>query len=690
MGETTTPVLEARGVSIEYKIGDRWLSAVRDVTLAIHPLEIHGLVGESGSGKSTLGLGLMKYLARNARITEGSIIFDGTDITDYGTNKMREIWGRKIGLVPQNPLDSLNPSIRIGEQMTEVTQLHFGISYNEARQTAGEMLQSVKIADPEQILDRYPHQLSGGMQQRVMIALALSTRPRLLVLDEPTTALDVTTQAVILDLVRELVKAEESAALYVSHDLGTVAQLCDYVTVLYAGEKMEGAPVNTLFAKPLHPYSAGLLASLPSAGEAGQRLSTIDGVAPSLSERPTACVFHARCPVAVDKCVTDKPPLEMIDDERRVRCWRWQEIASGEIIPKNKAKGAIPGASVEKDAVLYTYDLKKDFGDYTFLDRVTRQDPEIVHAVDDVSIKINRRSTLGLVGESGSGKTTLARSIVALYTATSGKIELLGGQISNELDERTKAEMRNLQMVFQNPNDALNPYLMVGQAIGRTIKVLNNEGMSRAQVREQVSRLLLSVGLTEEYADRYPNQLSGGEKQRVAIARAFAASPAIVVADEPTSSLDVSVQAVILNLLKDLRAEEGASYLFISHDLDVIKYLADWIVVMYLGEVVEQGTSEQVTAPPMHPYTEALLSAIPVPDPEVDLGAIRLEGDVPSPRNKPSGCPFHTRCPRIIGDICRDERPPVRDTHDGHQFRCHYTPDELVELQSIPVMESEH
>jgi peptide/nickel transport system ATP-binding protein len=688
------PVLEARGVSIEYNIRGRWLSAVNDVTLSINPLQIHGLVGESGSGKTTLGLGLMKYLDRNARITTGEIWFDGEDITHYEPARMRRIWGSKIGLVPQNPLDSLNPSLKIGEQMTELTLLHMDISPGEARDNAARMLESVKIADPERILDRYPHQLSGGMQQRVMIALALSTRPRLLVLDEPTTALDVTTQAVILDLVRELIKAEESAALYVSHDLGTVAQLCDYVTVLYAGEKMEGASVRDLFAKPLHPYTAGLLASLPGGDDDSQRLSTIEGVAPDLAERPQACVFASRCPIVVDKCHTDKPPLEAPSDKsRELRCWRWDEIERGEVVPRNRPQGAAAQADVDRDeSVLYTYDVNKDFGGQTFLGTITGTDPDIVHAVDDVSVQINRRSTLGLVGESGSGKTTLARVIVALHAATSGKVELLEAEVSNNLSDRSRDELRNLQMVFQNPHDALNPYLTVGQTVGRTYQLLSKaeggERPTRAQTRARVAELLEAVGLTAEYARRYPAQLSGGEKQRVAIARAFAASPAVVVADEPTSSLDVSVQATILNLLKDLRAKEGASYLFISHDLEVIKYLADWIVVMYLGQVVEQGTAKQLTGPPFHPYTEALLSAIPIPDPLVEEGRIRLEGDVPSPRNRPSGCPFHTRCPRYIGDICKDEEPPMRDTVDGHQYRCHYTPEELVELQTgAPIAE---
>lgn len=676
------PVLEARGVSIEYQIGRHWLSAVRDVTLTIHPLQIHGLVGESGSGKTTLGLGLMKYLARNARITEGEIWFDGENIVGYTPEQMRAIWGSKIALVPQNPLDSLNPSLKIGDQMTEITELHLGISRAEARQNAAAMLESVKIADPEQILDRYPHQLSGGMQQRVMIALALSTRPRLLVLDEPTTALDVTTQAAILDLVRELIKNENAAALYVSHDLGTVAQLCDQVTVLYAGEVMEGGDIYQIFDQQLHPYTSGLLASLPGFTHAADRLSTIEGVAPSLSERPSGCVFAPRCPVVIDKCRTHKPPLEPADDARLVRCWRWQEVRSGAIILRNKPQGKVTDVDIANDKVLETINVNKDFGAPTVLDRVLGQDAEIVHAVDDVSIKINRRSTLGLVGESGSGKTTLARSILALYTATSGEVELLEAQISNELDQRSKDELRNLQMIFQNPHDALNPYLTVGEAVGRTLSVLNTQKLTRAQLKAEVNRLLRAVGLTEQYATRYPNQLSGGEKQRVAIARAFAASPAVIIADEPTSSLDVSVQAVIINLLKDLRSEEGASYLIISHDLDIITYMADWIVVMYLGQVVEQGTAEHVSQPPMHPYTEALLSAIPVPDPTMRKGNIRLDGDMPSPRNRPSGCPFHTRCPRKIGAICEDQVPPMRPTRDGHEFRCHYTPEELEALQA--------
>jgi peptide/nickel transport system ATP-binding protein len=687
----TTPVIEARKLSIDYYIDKQWLNAVSDIDLVINPLQIHGLVGESGSGKSTLGLGMMRYLEANARISSGEILFDGEDIARVSLSRMRTIWGKQISLVPQNPLDALNPSLKIGEQMAEVTMLHLGLSPQDALKTAIQALENVKIADPEQVVKRYPHQLSGGMQQRVMIAMALSTRPKLLILDEPTTALDVTTQAVILDLVRELIKEEQAAALYVSHDLGTVAQMCDYVTVLYAGEVLESASVYDLFAKPLNPYTAGLLASLPNANlvERNSRLSTIEGTAPSLAERPHACVFAGRCPVAINKCVIEKPPLETTPDGRLVRCWRWQEIDRGEIVPRNKPQGIVEETNHEAVSgdVLAAQSISKKFGEPSLLDQLMGQKQVAVQAVQDVSLHIGHGMTLGIVGESGSGKTTLARAIVALVTADNGEMQLLEKPLSLDLNKRDKTALSQLRMIFQNPNDALNPYQTVGQAIGRTYKVLRANGLSATKLNERVTEALQAVGLTAAYASRYPSQLSGGEKQRVAIARAFVANPALIIADEPTSSLDVSVQATILNLLKDLRAQYGASYVVISHDLDVIQYLADWIVVMYLGEVMEQGASKQVYEPPMHPYTEALFSAIPVPDPTQRHGRIRLEGDIPSPRQKPTGCPFHTRCPRFIGDICITETPPTRATADGHAIRCHIPLDELAELQNQPAKE---
>lgn len=676
------PIIEARDLCIDYKLGERWLNAILDVSLSIYPLETHGLVGESGSGKSTFALALMNYLAENARISSGEVRLDGDNLLTKSRQAMRDIWGSKISLVPQDSLASLNPSYTIGDQIAEVTRQHQGFGKRQALDHAVEMLRQVKIADPEAVARRYPHQLSGGMQQRVTIAMALSTQPRLLILDEPTTALDVTTQAVIVDLFRELIQQQNAAALYVSHDLGLIAQLCDRVTVLYGGEVMASAPALELYKNPLHPYTISLLASLPRPTEGVEtRLPTIDGAAPSLGERPKGCVFAPRCPVAEQKCFDEKPPVEQIDAHRLIKCWRWQEIASGDLVIDTSPKEVSISAPPREGYVLRANELRKTFGQRTLIDRITMRDPNVVHAVDGVSIRVRERSTLGLVGESGSGKTTLARLILGLEKADSGTMELLEVPLDRNLATRKIGALRDLQMVFQNPNDALNPFMSVGQQIARTIKRLDTTGMSSEQIDARVIELLEAVRLTGQYVARYPSELSGGEKQRVAIARAFAANPALVVADEPTSSLDVSVQSVILNLLKDLRAEHDASYLLISHDLEVVSYLADWIAVMYLGEIVEEGTVDQVYNIPSHPYTEALLSAIPVPDPTVKQGRIRLDGAVPSAAHIPSGCRFHTRCPRFLGKICVEEVPPYRDAGDGHFYRCHIPVEELTILQ---------
>ena len=675
-------VAEARQLSIEYYVGREWANAIRDVTLKLEPRRIHGLVGESGSGKSTLALALMRYLPPNARISSGSVWLGDQNLTQLSEQAMQSIWGRRIGFVPQNPLEALNPTMTIGAQMTEITRLHLGLSAAQAQQQALDDLKRVNIADGAQVLRRYPHQLSGGMQQRVMIAAALSTQPDLLILDEPTTALDVTTQAVILDLIRERVRTENTAVLFVSHNLGVIAQLCDTVTVLYGGEVMETAPVEVLFSQPAHPYTIGLLQSIPKpTAESDARLMTIDGVAPSLIGRTNACVFVDRCRAAVDRCHAEKPPLEQVADDHRVRCWRWAEAQAG--LPELRLRPRLdaPAPPMPETPVLQVRRLRKHFVEggalRQLLGRASR-----VKAVEDVSLRVHQRSTVGIVGESGSGKTTLARAIVALDPADSGEIELLGQPISLKLRERAKETLSRLRLIFQNPNEALNPHHTVGQAIGRTVRLLDQRRGRRTDVKARVAELLTAVGLAPEYAQRYPSQLSGGEKQRVAIARAFAADPNLIVADEPTSALDVSVQAVIVNLLKDLRRQTGVSYLVISHDLELIVYMADWIAVMYLGEIVEQGTAADVYGVPSHPYTEALISAVPVPDPRVKGGVIRLHGEIPSPRSKPSGCPFHTRCPRFIGPVCVEQAPPVRVGENGHQIRCHYTLEELAALQS--------
>jgi peptide/nickel transport system ATP-binding protein len=691
-------VLSAQNLVVDYKIGRTWRNVLNDVTLSIDAGEIHGLVGESGSGKTTLGLTLMRYLDPNARIASGQVLLDGDDLVPKTTQQMRDIWGRLLNLVPQNPLAALNPSYPIGDQISEITRRHAGLKNGEAWSHAVEMLRSVKIADPEVVAHRYPHQLSGGMRQRVAIAMALSTHPRLLVLDEPTTALDVTTQAVILDLFRDLIRANNAAALYVSHDLATVAQLCERVTVLYAGEIMETAPAISLYKKPLHPYTQGLLASLPGHATEGRntRLPVIPGTAPSLADRPAACVFSPRCPLAIDICRAEKPLLETTPDGRAVRCHRWREIDAGLVAfqsptqqassPESSAPAvrtpymASPAPANNLSPTLALRAVTKHFREGGLWERITGMGKPPVRAVDDVALHANRRATLGLVGESGSGKTTLARVIVGLEPADSGDMELLGVDLPPDVRDRSPELLRQLRMVMQDPNGALNPYHTIGQAVGRSV-YRADPSLTKVQIAARVAELLESVRLPAGHADRVPSELSGGEKQRVAIARAFAANPALIVADEPTSSLDVSVQAVVLNLLKDLRASHDASYVLISHDLDVVAYLADWICVMYLGQIVEQGMAAHVYGAPSHPYTEALVSAVPVPDPSAPRRDIRLEGEVPSARSIPTGCRFHTRCPRFLGDICITTEPPLRDAGDGHVIRCHIPIDDLIRLQ---------
>ncbi|MCU0481635.1 MAG: ABC transporter ATP-binding protein [Anaerolineae bacterium] len=674
-------IIQADGLSIEYRLNNQWVNVIHDVSLKIDPLQIHGLVGESGSGKSTLALAMMGYMAQNARISAGVLTFNDENLHQLSAQRLRDIWGRDIHLVPQDTLSALNPAYQIGEQMAEITRRHQQHSRRSAWEHAITQLERVKIPDAREVARKYPHQLSGGMRQRVAIAMALSTQPQFLVLDEPTTSLDVTTQAVILDEFRHLILENQSAALYVSHDLGTVAQFCDVVTVLYGGEVMESAPVSELYAHPIHPYTAGLLMSLPRPMEGSDtRIPTIDGIAPSLIERPKGCVFAPRCPLAISQCHAEKPPLETMTDSHQIRCWRWRDIVSGDAEAKPKPIAYNTPAHPRTSNVLKVTGMKKYFGRRSLWDMVTRKAYRPTRALDGVNLDIQERSTFGIVGESGSGKSTLARCIMGLEMPDSGEIELCAMNISTNLKNRPKEALRRLRMVFQNPDESLNPYKTVGQAINRNLLLLG-ELKTRAEREERIHALLKAVRLTPEYATRYPSQLSGGEKQRVAIARAFAAEPSLIVADEPTSSLDVSVQAVILNLLKDLRAERGVSYLLISHNLDVVAYLADWIAVMYLGQIVEEGRVDAVYKAPSHPYTEALVSANPSTDPTIQKSAIRLDGDIPSPRDIPTGCRFHTRCPRKIGAICETHEPPWQDAGDGHFIRCHIGVDELTRLQ---------
>ncbi len=669
------PLLSIENLTVGYPANGGWRDAVRDVSLTLAPGQRYGVVGESGSGKSTLALALLRAPETGAQIRSGQVLLRGRDMTTLNDADLRTAWAADLRLVPQNPLAALNPSLRVGEQLVEA--LEGRLSRAAAREQALTLLRQVRMADPERVFAAYPHELSGGMQQRVMIAMALRGDPALLVLDEPTTALDVTTEATILDLLSELTTERNAAALLVSHNLAVVAGFCDRVAVLYAGELVEDAPAAELFERPLHPYTQGLLDSLPHPGDRrdSRQLRPIPGAIPPLEDLPSGCVFAPRCPLAIDPCRQERPMLEQASDGRRVRCLRWREIAAGSLNAHPPAATVPPARTAEDQVVLHVDGLEKRFPIRRSLPELLRRTPKrAVRAVDGVDLQVGYGRTLGVVGESGSGKTTLARCVIGLTERSAGMIQLVDIPLAPALANRAPELLKRIQMVFQNPDEALNPYLTIGEALRRPLMRL--AGQDRAQADRRVGHLLELVTLPADYATRLPGQLSGGEKQRVAIARAFAAEPDLVLLDEAVSALDVSVQAAILNLLSDLQRTSGVSYLFITHDLGVVSYLADEIAVVYLGTVVEHGRTEAVLKPPFHPYTEALIAAAPT------IGAayrarVHLEGEVPSPAAIPSGCRFHTRCPRVLGETCRTETPPWRDAGDGHAIQCHIPLEEL-------------
>jgi len=687
------PVLDIQNLTVAYRQKERWLRVVHDLSLSIEAGQTYGLVGESGSGKSTLALAVIRYLGEDGAVQAGKIQLLSQDLLTLDQKQLRQVWGKQIALVPQNPASSLNPTLRVGEQLAEALRFQRGIGAGEARQHVVELLKRVQIPDPQRVADSYPFQLSGGMQQRALIAMAISVDPNLLILDEPTTNLDVTTQAVILDLLRELILEGESlrqlAVLYITHNLDVVAQICDRVGVMYAGELVEEAPVEKMFQNPLHPYTQGLLRNTPRLvlSKTSQLLQSIPGQVPSLGELPPGCTFTPRCPLAVEIC-EQHPVSERVGEDHWVRCHRWEEIVSGAVqvwgtgadtrsTHHDKSRDAAEVLKLKGVRVQFL--TSRSLGEF-----VRREPPEVVQAVDGVSLVVERGETLGLVGESGSGKTTLARAVVGLVENREGSIHLLSIELPERLSQRQLRCLRHLQMVFQNPEEALNPHLTVGESLLRPYITLL--GKPSQQAEREVSHLLVAVRLPPSYKERIPRQLSGGEKQRVAIARAFAANPDLLIADEPVSSLDVSVQAAVLNLLKKLQHEHDTSLIFISHNLAVVRYLADRIVVMYLGNLMEVAASKALFEPPFHPYTEALLSAIPSGEVGVEARPIRLGGEIPSPSEIPSGCPFHPRCPHYLGQICAVETPPWQtDERTGKRYYCHIPPEKLCASQS-PIM----
>jgi peptide/nickel transport system ATP-binding protein len=662
------PALEISELDVAYRVRGIWRPVLRGVSFTIAKGESYGLVGESGCGKSTTAYAVLRYLPRNGRISGGSVKVAGEDLAGMGEAQVRELRASKVSMVYQNPGAALNPTIRIGDQVAEVFGIE-GMDAKRARERATEMLVKVQISDPESVMRRYSHQLSGGMQQRVVIAMALAKDPELLILDEPTTGLDATVEAEVLDLVSVLRQEFHSSVLFISHNLDVIAKMCERVGVLYAGRLVEEGRADDVFNDPRHPYSVGLLRCLPHGGvrKDKQRLDTIPGFLPQLGAELPACVYVDRCGLAQEICSKEEPPFHDAGEGRHSRCHFWEQ--AHELPRATPASAAFKPVDPSAQPVIRTENLRKTF----------RQEGHAIRAVDDVNFVLRPGETLGLVGESGSGKTTLARALLGLTSADEGSIiELDGRPLDKAITRRGRDDVRALQIVFQNPDSALNRRFSVRRILNRALEKLR--GDSGSERDEHLRELAHSVRFDTRLIHSRPAQLSGGLKQRVAIARAFAGDPRVVVCDEPTSALDVSVQAAILNLLAELQADKRVTYLFISHDLGVVRYLSDRIAVLYLGRLMELGDAETVFTAPHHPYTEALLSSVPQAEGET-RERIRLRGEIPSHANPPSGCVFHTRCPRYIGDICREQEPELKEVEPGHFWRCHYSVEELRELQ---------
>jgi len=665
--EQAAYALELEDLDVVYQVRGKDRQVLRGVTLNVKQGEAYGLVGESGCGKSTAALAIVNYLPRNGRVRSGSLRIDGRDALSLSDAELRTLRSESVSMVYQNPGSALNPSIRVGKQVAEVFRIR-GEKPDVAEDLARHALERVQIADPGSVMGRYPHQLSGGMQQRVVIAMALATEPALLILDEPTTGLDATVEAEVLDLVAGLQSELRTSVLFISHNLGIIRKMCDRVGVLYAGRLVEEGETEALLRDPRHPYTVGLLRCVPRGGVRKDhgRLDTIPGFMPNVGEELPGCVFADRCTLAEEICHVEEPP-EQMSGTHMSRCFFSDRAQS---LPRETSADLALPAIDRNDAPLLEFD---DLG------KIFRQAGHEVHALVGVSAAIWPGETLGLVGESGSGKTTLARALLGLVEPTSGAVTLAGRALGGTLAKRSQADLRSLQIVFQNPDSALNRRHQVRRILRRSLKKL--AGVTGAAAEEKMLDLMQSVRLAERYVSQRPSQLSGGLKQRLAIARAFAGDPQLVVCDEPTSALDVSVQAAILNLLVELQAKERVSYLFISHDLGVVRYVSDRIAVLYLGRLMELGTSEVVFSGPHHPYTEALLSAVPTID-GAERQRIRLEGDIPSAAKPPSGCVFHTRCPRRLGAVCDETEPPLVEVEEGHLMRCHIPLDELRALQS--------
>jgi len=667
------PLLRCEGLTVDYGAGEGLQRAVEDLSFHIDRGEAFGLVGESGCGKSTVALAIMRYLGSGGSVSAGMIRFQGTDLASLTPSQLRRLRGAEIAMVYQDPLSSLNPVMTVGRQLMEVPLLHRTRDRRQARELALGALAEVELADPESMLGRYPHQLSGGQQQRVVIAMALIAEPSLLIMDEPTTGLDVTVEAAVLALVDRLRRRHGTAVLFISHNLGAVGRLCDRVGVLYAGRLVEEGPLRQVFDNPRHPYTRGLLACLPSVDRdrRSRRLVPIGGALSEASRLAVGCAFADRCRHAVDGLCTGQPILlEPVTDEsgHSVRCvlsdrlpdFRWPAEDASPLTEGIAAEPVLTAIGLGK-----RYDLPRPAGGRSS-----------ITALQGVDLQLERGRTLAIVGESGSGKSTFARIVLGLTVATEGEVDFHGANIARlSIGRRSRDLRQRLQMIFQNPDSTLNPSHSVGYALERAVSRLH--GVRRSGRRAAVARLLQLVQLPAALAERMPDELSGGQRQRVAIARALAAAPEIVVADEPVSALDVSVQAAVVNLLQDLQAEQALSLIFISHDIALVRYMADQVALFYRGHVVEAGPADAVFAPPYHPYTRMLLASVPDPFARSTAAGPREAGTVSSQEGG-RGCPFAARCAWRVDGLCSEVDPPTLEPSDGHRIACH------LGLQELP------
>ena len=668
------PVLQIRDLSTHIQLTKSVVQAVGNIDLTIEPGEALGLVGESGCGKSMTGLSIMGLLPQGGSIVGGSIKLDGRELVGLSDAELRTIRGNDIAMIFQDPLTSLDPTKTIGYQVAEPVRLHKGASKAAAKERAIEVLGLVGLPRPAERLADYPHQLSGGLRQRVMIAMALSCEPKLLIADEPTTALDVTIQAQILALLHDLKDRLGMAMLLITHDMGVIAGHADRVQVMYAGRMVETAETRDLFRHMHHPYTRALLASIPRlTSSRGQRLLSIPGLPPDLAPPPPGCRFAPRCGQATDKCRSEEPSLAGETPEHLFSCWHPVDGPAGAATARGADAAAGPdadGAEAPDTPLLEVRDLVKEFP--VTAGAILQRRVASVHAVSNVSFTVPAGETFGLVGESGCGKTTIGRVVVALERPDSGAVLLGGRDISALSGGDLRRQRRDLQLMFQDPYSSLDPRMRVGSIIREPLSI-QRVGTRREQ-DQRVFELLDEVGLPRNAVERYPHEFSGGQRQRIGLARALTLSPRLIVADEPVSALDVSIRAQVLNLMKRLQADHGLTYIVISHDLAVVKYMADQIGVMYLGKMVEMGPADAIYQRAAHPYTAGLIATIPEPDPGVAKAAENgagIKGELPSPIHPPSGCRFRTRCP-YAQDVCADEEPPLRSFGPGHIAACHF------------------